>query len=243
MIKFGAFLIVTFYASSPFYFITDQASLFEPFFIYIFNSFDVDSCIFFLEVAFGNPDRAYIVNPDIVADWLLCWICGFGEVIIIRFIVDPWSLLGILFLMFEVWAFFSKLMKAWICIFEQSIADVNWCSFQGSSFYITQWTGNIDASRSKSSTYFANPAISRNFCQTDASLMKTNVAHGTKNNEIVLCIVSISTDLALCIFHLYFSFFLFNCFFTMSGFLLIHFFLSLFHVLKEFLFFRVNLVN
>ena len=89
MIKFGAFLIVTFNTSSSFYFITDQASLFKPFFIYIFNSFDVDSCIFFLEVAFGNPDCAYIVNPDIVADWLLCWICGFGEIVIIRFIVDP----------------------------------------------------------------------------------------------------------------------------------------------------------
>jgi len=73
--------------------------------------------------------------------------------------------------------------------------------------------------------------------------MQTYVTHTTENDEIVISVVTISTDLTFGIFILTLTLFLFKEYLTFGYFLTIYFFSISFHVFKILFFFRVKLIN
>jgi len=66
MIVFITFSILAFYCGSTFILFADETIIFKSSFLNILYSFDTNYSIFLLEVAFRNPNCAYIVYPNIM---------------------------------------------------------------------------------------------------------------------------------------------------------------------------------
>lgn len=71
MIILGTVFIITFDTSSSTYLLTSKTSLFKPLLVDVFDTFDIDKPIFLLEIALRNPYCANVMNPYIVAYWLI----------------------------------------------------------------------------------------------------------------------------------------------------------------------------
>lgn len=73
--------------------------------------------------------------------------------------------------------------------------------------------------------------------------MQTDVAHGAKHYEVVFSVVTISANLALRILYLSLPLFLLYDGLAVAGLLQVHLLLLLLHVVEEYFFVCVNLVN
>lgn len=260
MVVFVAFWVFTFDCSSTLVLLTDKTLVFESLLFDIFDSFDADDTILFLEIAFRHPNCTDIMDPDIVTDWYISWICGFYEVIIVTFLLfftffpdylDNIILILLLsfyilfwyifFFLLAVWTLLRILIVCWVGLFEEIDIDVNGSSFHGPSFDVAKRARKIDSCWSKGQAKIAYPAVCRHFRETNTALMQTDVAHATKDNEIVLGVISISANLTLSIFILPLPFIFLKVDFTPRYFFAI-FLLSIFlHILKILLFFWVKL--
>lgn len=101
MVILFALLILAFYTCSCFRFFTNKAFMLISFFLNILNSFYINSSIFFLKIAFRNPYWTYVMNPNIMACWLIIWICCFIKIIIIKLLSLLFILVIILFSYFK----------------------------------------------------------------------------------------------------------------------------------------------
>lgn len=260
MVVFVAFCVFTLDCSSTFVLFADKTLVFESFLVDIFDSFDADDPIFFLEVAFGHPNCADIMDPDVVTDWNLSWICGFYEVIVVTFLLfftffsdylDNIILIlllsfyfffwYVLLFLFAVWTLLRVLIVSWIGFFEEIDVDVNGSSFHCASFDVAKWARKVDACWSKGHTKIAYPAVCRHFREANAALMQTDVAHTAKDNKIVFGVISVSTDLTLGIFILSLPFIFLKIDFASCYFFAIFFLPVFLHILKILLFFWVQL--
>ena len=182
MIIFSALWILTFHTGSSFRFFAYKTLMFVSFFFNIFDSFYVDSSIFLLKIALRNPNRTDIMNPNVIATGLILRISRFIKVIVIKFffllivldflIFRQNSLrMNVLLFLFVVWTFFWILVKPRICLFPEIRINMNVSPFHGTSFDITQRTWKVNTWRTKSKANITNPAFSRNFGQSNTSLM------------------------------------------------------------------------
>lgn len=251
MIILSTLWIFTFNTSSSFRFFTYKTLMFVSFFVDILYSFNIDSPIFFLKITLRNPNRTYIMNPNIMATRLVIWVGGLVKIIIIKLFFlliilvfltlrHDFVRMNILLLLFVVRTFFCILSISRIRLSPKVWIDVYVGSFHSSSFYIAQGTWKINTCRTKSETNITNPTFSWNFGQSNTSLMQTDIASRAKNYQIIICVISISAYLTFCIFELSLSLFFLNQKFT-SNFVFINFLFVLFHVLKILLFFLMHL--
>ena len=234
--------IITLNTSTTLHIVTNQTSLLKSFLINVFYTFDVNLTIFLLKITLWNPDSTNIVNPNIIADRLVCWIGRFQEIIIIRLILLIF-LHHVLLFHLDEGTFLRILMEQYICILEYGRIYVNRSSFQSTSLHIAQWTRNINASWTKSSTNFTYPTISWNLSQSHTPLMKTYITHRTKYNKIIFCVVTIRTYLAFSVFNLHFFLFFFHDLLITDCFILIYFLLSFLHVVHKLFLFRMDLIH
>jgi hypothetical protein len=109
------------------------------------------------------------------------------------------------------------------------------------SSHVAEWARQVDACWPKSQTDVADPAFSRYFGQPNTSLVKTNVAHATEDNQVVVSIVSISANLALCVFILPIPLVILKVDIAFGNFFSVLLLPVLFHVFEVLLFFRVQL--
>jgi hypothetical protein len=116
-------------------------------------------------------------------------------------------------------------------------------AFHGSTLYIAQRTWKIDTSRSKSKTDITHPTLSRYLRQSDTPLMQTNITHTAEYDKVVVSIVSISTDLALCILKLSLTFLLLSFNLSTSNLLAVQSLSIGLHVLEVSLLFGVKLID
>ena len=91
-------------------------------------------------------------------------------------------------------------------------------------------------------TDFTYPTLCWYFGETNTSLMQADVAHTAKNNKVIVSVITISTDLALCVFILTLAIIINTCL-IFCYFLSIEFFSVFFHVLKILFFIWVKLKN
>lgn len=120
---------------------------------------------------------------------------------------------------------------------------MNGGSFHSSSFHIANWTGQVDASWSEGQADITDPALSRDFGQSDTSLMQTDIAHAAEDYEVIICIITVSADLALGILILPLFFLLLDISLHF-GYLLPVFFLSVgLHILEVLLLLGMELID
>lgn len=200
------------------------------------------------------------MDPNIVTDWNISWICGFYEVIIVTFLLfftffsdylDNIILIllfsfyllfwYVFFFLLTVWTLLRVLIVSWVGLFEEIDIDVDGCSFHGSSFDVAERARKIDACWSKGQAKIAYPTVCRHFCETNTALMQTDVAHATKDNKIVLGVISISANLTLSIFILPLPFIFLKIDFASCYFFAIFLLSVFFHILEILLFFWVKL--
>lgn len=147
MVKLSAFWILAFNACSSFRFFTHKTFMFVSFLFDIFNTFNIDGSIFLLKITLRNPNRANIMNPNIMAKRLIKWISRFVKIIVVKFffIFTIFVLLNFrhnffrlrvfLFLLI-IRTFFSKFKVARICLSPEIRINVNVSSFHSSSLNI-----------------------------------------------------------------------------------------------------------
>jgi hypothetical protein len=66
-------------------FFTDEAFMFVTFFLNVLNAPYIDDPILFLEVTFRHPNRANVMDPNIMTARLICRVCRFIKVVIVKF--------------------------------------------------------------------------------------------------------------------------------------------------------------
>lgn len=125
MIEFGAFLIVTFHACSSLELIANQTFLLETFLIDVLDTLDVDGGVLLLEVAFGHPDGAHVVDPDVVALGFICGVGRFGEVVVEGLIIGCYFLVDVLLFVLECRALLGELMEFGVSISENRVRDMD----------------------------------------------------------------------------------------------------------------------
>jgi hypothetical protein len=239
MIKLITAIMVTLDAGSTPDISTDQTSLFKPFFVNVFDAFDVYLSVLLFEVALGHPNSADIVNPYEAANRLLSGVGGLKKVIIVRLVI-----LGkILFLGFEVVAFLRVLVIPRVGLLEQGILDVDRSPLECSSSDIAKRTQDIYPRRTEGTTHLANPTVGGNLRQAYAALVQTDVAHRAEDDQVIFGVVTISAYLALGVFDLHFSLLLLQNIFAVQALLFVGFLLLFSHVSHELFFFGVDLVD
>lgn len=245
MVVLAAVLVITLSAGPCLDFLADQTFLPEPLLVDVLDALDVDEPILLLEIALGNPYGAHVMHPHKVADRLLGWVGRLGEVVVVRLLLSLGALpgVGVLLLVLVVGAPLRILVVLRVSVLEKGSVDVDGRALQGPTLHMAQRAWHINSRWPKRSTHLAHPIIGRDFGQAHASLVQADVAHGAKNNEVVLGVVPICAHLALGILHLPLSLFLFDQGLAVTCFLNVHFLLPLLHVVQENLFVRVHLVH
>lgn len=117
------------------------------------------------------------------------------------------------------------------------------CPFHSTSLDTAKWTWEINACWSKCKAHVTNPAFSWHFSQANTSLMKADVAHATKDDQIIVCVVSVSANLAFGIFILPLFLFFLPVAVIFNYFLFILLFSVGFHVLEVLLLLLMKLEN
>ena len=140
------------------------------------------------------------MNPHFVEAWLDRWVGLFLEVVIQQRNIGPRPHLFSHVLALILF----RTQPAQVLLEVPAVADESICSessFEhGSPFERTEWTGQIDASRSKNLANCAYPIIIGHLLDVDAILVDRYVAQRTDHDEILLLIVSLKTYLARQIF-------------------------------------------
>lgn len=145
--------------------------------------------------------------------------------------------------LFTIGTFLGVLVVTGIGLFEEVTVDMNCCSLHGAAFDIAKRAGQIYASWTKSLANIADPTFSWHFSKPHAPLVQTDVAHATKDDEVIVSVISICAYLAFGIFVLSISVLLLVAYFITRHFFTIFNFALLFHVLEVLLFFWVELVD
>lgn len=164
MIIFVAFRVFTFDCSSAFIFLTNKAFIFKSLLFDVLNALYADITVLLLKIALRNPYSANIMNPYIMTDRYLSWVCRFHKVIVVTFFLlftflsnnfnysiffflilwlnlsFNFFLRNIFLFLLVVWTFFWIFIISWISFLEKINVNVNVCPFHGSSFNITKWT-------------------------------------------------------------------------------------------------------
>jgi hypothetical protein len=164
MIVFVAFRVFTFDCSSAFIFLTNKAFIFKSLLFDVLNALYTDITILLLKIALRDPYSANIMNPYIMTDRYLSWVCRFHKVIVITFFLFftflpnnfnysfffflilglnlsfNFFLRNIFLFLLIVWTFFRIFIISRISFLEKINVNVNVCPFHGSSFNITKWT-------------------------------------------------------------------------------------------------------
>lgn len=221
----------------------------ESFLVDILNALDINHPVFLLEVALRNPDGAGVVYPDVVAIRCFIRICCFVKVIVVTlflflplvtihlhdllvFLIHLGSLpRRILFSLLAERASSRILVVSRISVLKNRVVNVDVRALHRSSFHAAQRTGQVYASWAESSAHIADPAFGGHFGESNAALMQTNVAHATKNYQIVISVVPVSANLTLGILKLLLLF-LYLVFAHLSQSLPVKFLLSLLQIFQ-----------
>jgi len=263
MVIFVALGVLTLYGSSTSVLLANKALNSEPFVFNVLNTPDADVPILFLEVALRNPNGTDIMDPDVVADGDITRVSRLHKIVIVAllllFSLLPDHLDGlfglllldllslnflldyVLLFLLIVGALSRVLVVSWICFFEDVGVYVYGSSFHCSSFDVAKRTRKVDSSWTKGQADITDPTLSWHFCQPNASLMKADVAHATKDNQVVVSVVSVCAYLTLGVLELAIPIFVFVGSFTDFNFMPVLFLPLLLHVLKVLLLLRVEL--
>ena len=145
---FFTFWILTFNWCTSFNLFTAEAFMFVSLFLNVLNSFYVYNSILLLKITLWNPNWTHIMDPYIMTNWLIVWVCSFVEIVIVKFLfllfilcislyITYFLSYYILLFLLIIRALFWILIVPWVCLFKYIWINMNVSSLHCATFYAT----------------------------------------------------------------------------------------------------------